>query len=271
MGGLTFDIGGGRGVSVNTATRTRLLDDIDARLASGQGFSVATLNLDHLVKLRRHSDFRDAYAAQSHVVADGNPIVWVSRLAGRPVELVPGCELVTPVSRMAAAQGVPVALLGSRPETLERAAKRLTARIPGLKIAEKISPDFGFDPFGPEADECIEALRRSGARICFLALGAPKQEVFAARAQKELPEMGFLSIGAGLDFLAGTQRRAPRWMRRIAMEWLWRMINEPKRLVERYTRCAMLMPGLSLAALRLRSEDVDFAALEGLREEPQEA
>jgi N-acetylglucosaminyldiphosphoundecaprenol N-acetyl-beta-D-mannosaminyltransferase len=115
-----------------------------------------------------------------------------------------------------------------------------------------VEASFGFDPFGMEADACIEALRRSGARVCFLALGAPKQEIFAARAQAALPEVGFLSIGAGLDFLAGSQTRAPLWMRRWALEWLWRAVGDPKRLAMRYVRCAMLMPGLTLDGLRQR-------------------
>lgn len=261
-----FDAGGGRRIAVNTATRARLLAEIESRLADRKGFSVATLNLDHLVKLRRFRAFREAYARHSHVVADGNPIVWISRLEGRSVDLIPGCELVHPVARLAADRGVPVAFLGSRETTLERAAERLERRHPGLEVAARISPSFGFDPFGMEADACIEALRRSGARICFLALGAPKQEVFAARAQAALPEVGFLSIGAGLDFLAGTQKRAPLWMRRWALEWLWRAVGDPKRLAMRYVRCAMLMPGLTMDGLRRRLTRRPSIPAEGLAE-----
>ncbi len=261
-----FDAGQGRRIAVNTATRTRLLAEIDSRLADRKGFSVATLNLDHLVKLRRFPVFRQAYARQSHVVADGHPIVWISRLAGRAVHLIPGCELVHPVARLAADRGAPVAFLGSRETTLARAAERLERRHPGLEVAARISPSFDFDPFGMEADACIEELRRSGARVCFLALGAPKQEVFAARAQSALPEVGFLSIGAGLDFLAGTQKRAPLWMRRFALEWLWRAVDDPKRLAMRYVRCATLMPGLILDGLRVRLAGRPAITAEGLAE-----
>lgn len=247
-----FDAGAGRRVEVDTACRDDLLTDIDARLAEGRGFSVATLNLDHLVKLRRQPAFRRAYAAHSHVVADGNPIVWMSHVAGRPLRLVPGCELVRPAAGLAARHGAPAALLGARPATLAAAAQRLCAEHPGLTVAAEIAPAFGFDPEGPEADACIERLRESGARLCFLALGAPKQEIFAARAQKALPGVGFLSVGAGIDFLAGTQKRAPRWMRSAALEWLWRAVTDPRRLAVRYIRCALLLPGMTLDALALR-------------------
>ena len=101
-------------VAVNVPSRAELLDDLETRLAQGRGFTVATLNLDHLVKLERDAAFRDAYLAQSHVTADGNPVVWLSGLAGRRIELVTGSDLVLPVVQAAARRGVPVALLGGR-------------------------------------------------------------------------------------------------------------------------------------------------------------
>ena len=96
----------------------------------------------------------------------------------------------------------------------------------------------------------IEALRNSGARLTFLALGAPKQEMFAARCREILPDMGFASVGAGLDFLAQSQRRAPSWMRKLALEWLWRIGSNPRRLAGRYALCAVAMPRLAFSALR---------------------
>ena len=132
--------------------------------------------------------------------------------------------------------------------------ERLAALHPGLRITAKIAPPMGFDPYGPEADKALEALRASNAQLVFLALGAPKQEIFAARAQRSLPNVGFLSIGAGLDFIAGTQTRAPRWFRQRAMEWLWRALTDPRRLAKRYARCALLLPGLAWDALSRRGE-----------------
>ena len=97
---------------VNFPTEAALLADLEACLARGQGFAIATLNLDHVVKLRRDPAFRAAYSAQSHVVADGNPIVWMAHLAGRrDVALVPGSELIAPVAAMAARLGIPLVRL----------------------------------------------------------------------------------------------------------------------------------------------------------------
>lgn len=237
---------------VNFASQRDLLTDLDRHWSEGRGFAVATLNLDHIVKMRQSDAFRAAYLAQTHVVADGNPIVWLSRLAGRPVELVPGSELIAPLSVLAAARSVPVALLGATQDTLDLAAAQLEKAHPGLQVVTRIAPPFGYDPEGEDAVSNLKEVAASGARLCFLALGAPKQEKLAVMGRTHAPECGFVSIGAGLDFIAGSQTRAPRWVRKLALEWVWRLLSNPTRLAARYGRCILIMPGLTMAALRER-------------------
>lgn len=235
---------------VNVADADSLLSLARHRLATRDGFALATINLDHVVKLRDPGPFQEAYAAQDFVVADGNPIVWLSRLAGQPVELVPGSDMVLPLARLAAETGTPVALLGSTDDALAAAAETLTARVPGLEVAGTFAPPFPFDPTNSAADDLLDQVAASGARLVFLALGAPKQEILAARGRTRTPQLGFVSIGAGLDFIAGTQTRAPAWVRKLAMEWVWRMMTNPRRLAKRYALCALILPGLVLDARR---------------------
>ena len=239
-------------ITVNLPHAAALLTAAKARMAARQGFALATINLDHLVKLKNDPSFRRAYAAQDLVVADGNPIVWLSRLARRPVQLVPGSELVVPLARVAAQAGVKVALLGSTEPALAAAADVLRAEAPGLDVALQIAPPMGFDPEGPEAAAMLRLLETSGIGLTFIALGAPKQERLAARGRELAPSVGFASIGAGLDFLAGTQTRAPEWVQKIAMEWAWRMMSNPRRLLGRYAACFRILPGEVLKALRAR-------------------
>jgi exopolysaccharide biosynthesis WecB/TagA/CpsF family protein len=239
-------------VVVTAPNRADLLADIEGRFRDRRGFAVATINLDHVVKLRANPAFLKAYLAQTHVTADGNPIVWLSRMAGETVELIPGSDLVGPVAAIAARTDTPVALFGSTDAALAAAADVLMANHPGLRVVLKLSPPMGFDPAGPQADAAIAQIRASGARLCYLALGAPKQEIFAARALAALPEVGFLSIGAGLDFLAGSQRRAPWVFRKLALEWLWRLGSNPSRLAGRYASCVAVLPGLAATAIRAR-------------------
>lgn len=245
----TFDM-----VNIAIQTQDSLLADLEQHFENGRGFTVATLNLDHLVKLRRSEAFRDAYDRHTHVVADGNPIVWLNRLAGRQVGLVPGSDLVMPVAAVAARRSVSVALLGATTETIELAAHRLEAVNPNIDIVAKIAPSNNFDPFGTEADACLNEIEASGARLCMLALGAPKQELFAARGLERIPHCGFLSVGAGLDFIAGTKKRAPLWVRKLALEWLWRLASDRRRLTNRYRNCALLLPDLAVSALRYRMD-----------------
>lgn len=248
---MDFSVAGAR-IVVNVPDSAALIDAVRARLRAGEGFALATINLDHLVKLRSDAAFRAAYQAQDLVVADGNPIVWLSLLAGRPVRLVPGSDMVMPLARIAALEGVKVGFVGSTSESLAAAGEALQAAVPGLEIAARIAPPMGFDPQGPGAEAVFEELRAAGARMVFVALGAPKQEMLAARGRSLAPQIGFASIGAGLDFLSGRQVRAPKWVRAIAMEWAWRLLASPGRLGPRYAKCAAILPGHSWHALLSR-------------------
>ncbi|MGC3940439.1 WecB/TagA/CpsF family glycosyltransferase [Roseobacter sp. EG26] len=242
------------GITVTVPDQAALLADLERCFQSGQGFSVATLNLDHVVKLSRNKAFRAAYGDQTHITADGNPIVWLSRLAGQDVSLVPGSELISPVADLAARHQVPVALFGATDEALAAAAAALSQQHPGLDVVLCRAPAMGFDPLADAAAADIAAIEASGARLCFLALGAPKQEIFAARARSALPGTGFVSIGAGLDFIAGTQTRAPAWVQAVAAEWLWRLLGSPRRLAARYGACFLVLPKLTGRALLARRQ-----------------
>lgn len=231
-------------VEVNIATRAALDAAVVSRFRAGKGFALATLNLDHLVKLVDDRDFAMAYLAQDFVVADGNPVVWLSRLARQPVDLMPGADLVVPLARLAADENVSVALIGSTSAALEQAASALQSAVPNLTIAVCIAPPMEFDAQGAAAEVLLKQAAQSGAGMAFLALGAPKQELLAARARNVTPKMAMVSIGAGLDFLAGTQHRAPKLLRMLALEWVWRLMQNPTRLTGRYLRCIAIMPRL---------------------------
>jgi N-acetylglucosaminyldiphosphoundecaprenol N-acetyl-beta-D-mannosaminyltransferase len=239
-------------ISVNVFSKTELINDLCSQLSNGRGFTVATLNLDHLVKIRKDAQFAKSYSNHTHVTADGNPIVWLHAISGKRINLVPGSTVIEPLIKDAAKLSVPVALFGSTEDSLRLAAEYLEARIPNIFIVAKIAPPMGFDPTGPYASECIAKLKASGAQLCIVALGAPKQEVFAHYASLRLPKMGFISIGAGLDFLSGKQRRAPHFFQRLALEWLWRLCSNPRKFIGRYAACLSILPAATILALRYR-------------------
>lgn len=239
-------------VTVNVTDRTTLLAAVAQRFVAREGFALATINLDHLVKLRASPAFRTIYAVQDFVVADGNPIVWLSRLARHPVELVPGSDMVIPLVRLAVQYNRRVALIGTTEQALRTAASELESKIPGLNVALTIAPTMGFDPSGTEAKAILARLAAADIGFCVLALPVGKQEVLSGLGRNLTPHTGFANFGAGLDFLAGSQTRAPRWMRMLAMEWLWRAISNPRRMLPRYAACFAILPGQIAAALKLR-------------------
>jgi exopolysaccharide biosynthesis WecB/TagA/CpsF family protein len=232
------------GITINVSSLPDAVSSIVSAAQSGDNFSVCTLNLDHVVQLQERADFRAAYRRARFVTADGFPIVMLSHLIGTPIKRTTGADLVEPLCREARRRGLPVFMMGSNAQTLSLTAQRLAERFRGLRIAGTYAPGMNFDPYSSEADLAIDRIRASGAKLCFVALGAPRQEVFAARCIDELDGTGMLCIGAALDFIAGTQKRAPSITQKIGLEWAWRMLNDPRRLAPRYARCMAVVPRL---------------------------
>jgi N-acetylglucosaminyldiphosphoundecaprenol N-acetyl-beta-D-mannosaminyltransferase len=215
--------------------------------------NVFTLNLDHIVKMRKDTEFRAAYGRAGLITADGFPIVLACSIQGKRVSRVAGSDLIAPVVAEAARSGKSIYLFGSSSQVLSTVSLLLIGQNTGLTIAGVSSPPQGFDPTSADARRCIEAIGASKADLCFVALGAPKQELFADRGKGLLPNVSFICIGAGLDFIAGAQVRAPRWMQQGNLEWLWRAVSDPRRLLYRYLLCLVALPGiLARAALDAR-------------------
>ena len=222
---------------------------IIGKTTTRSGFTVFTLNLDHLVKLRTQPAFQEAYHLADLVTADGEPVAWLSRFQSPGVKRTTGADLFVPLIQAAAQHGLPVYMFGSTIAVLTKTSDRLMIDTRGrLKIAGLSSPSAQFDPEGPEADAAIDDITASGARLCFVALGAPKQEVFAARAVARGCTAGFICIGAAVDFVAGAQVRAPIFFQRYGMEWAWRLACNPQRLAKRYTDCARVLIDVAILA-----------------------
>lgn len=215
---------------------------------SGRSGTVFTINLDHVVKLRRDALFAAAYKRASLVLPDGMPIIWAGKLQGKKLARVTGADLVDPLCAEAGARGLPVAVYGSTDSVLRTAAEKLKSRYPALTVSAAIAPRAGVDVMSSDVEADIEHIRKSGARICFVALGAPKQELLAARFAGD-DGMVFVCIGAALDFIAGRQTRAPSLFQNTGAEWLWRLALSPRRLGRRYLDCALVLPNVLLSAL----------------------
>jgi N-acetylglucosaminyldiphosphoundecaprenol N-acetyl-beta-D-mannosaminyltransferase len=218
---------------------------------------VVTPNVDHVVKLQSHPEMRAAYHDAALVVADGWPLVAASRWLGRPLpERVAGSDLVP--SLLAAGQEIPdfrVFLLGAAAGVGTRAAERIRTHWPGANVCGVASPRFGFDMDSKESGEVIERINAATPHLLVVGLGAPRQEIWLRRYAAQLNARVAIAAGATIDFLAGIQRRAPNWIQSVRMEWLFRLMMDPKRLAGRYARDAVVFPRLVAAEWwRVRGE-----------------
>lgn len=236
-------------INVNILNISHLLSKIEFFISSGIGFSVATLNLDHAVQLSKNSTFFSSYREQTLVTADGWPIVGLGRLQGVKISRTTGADIVEPIIELLTKLGKSIAIVGTEKTALEKAIGVLRAKHPTLAVSYTNSPPFAFDPLSDDAEQIVHELAQSGAAVCFIALGAPKQEIFAARAMKITPGIGYISVGAAIDFLANHQIRAPRWLQQLGLEWFWRLALNPRRLFWRYVKCAGILPVLLYEAL----------------------
>jgi N-acetylglucosaminyldiphosphoundecaprenol N-acetyl-beta-D-mannosaminyltransferase len=162
------------------------------------------------------------------------PLVWLSRLKGEPlVERVAGVELVMQSCRVGAELGSKVFLLGAAPGVAQAAAKRIEEAYPGIEIVGTLSPPMGA--LTPQEDQnIIDLIRRVAPDFLFVALGAPRQDLWIHQHLSELQVPVAMGVGCVLDLLAGNVRRAPLWMQRSGLEWAYRLVQEPGRLWRRY-------------------------------------
>jgi N-acetylglucosaminyldiphosphoundecaprenol N-acetyl-beta-D-mannosaminyltransferase len=225
------------GVRIARASQAQLLAEIDAALDRGEGGWLVTANVDFLQRAHADPEVRSLYRKATLSVADGAPVVWASRLAGRPVpERVAGSDLVWSLARMAAPKGRRLYLLGGEGDVAERAAEKLLAASPGLVIAGRSSPWVSSPPTGEEIAALAEQVVAARPDLVYVALGSPKQEYVIDALRAQLPRAWLMGCGISLAFVAGEVARAPRWMQRSGLEWLHRLAQEPGRLTGRYLR-----------------------------------
>ena len=217
---------------IDQITLMEALDSIERLVDSRRGGAVFTPNVDHLVTAESDAALREAYATADLALVDGMPVVWASRLLGTPLpERISGADLTPILLERAAHRGLRVYLFGALPGVADKAAERLRDR--GIVVAGTASPVVGLTA-QPDEDEIVAQISAARPDLVLVALGSPKQELFIHRNARQLAPAVCIGVGATLDFLAGTVRRAPRWMSRAGLEWLFRLIQEPRRLARRY-------------------------------------
>jgi N-acetylglucosaminyldiphosphoundecaprenol N-acetyl-beta-D-mannosaminyltransferase len=223
------------GVQIDNLNEMAVVDRVLSDQAAGRGGRVVTPNVDHLRQIYADVDLQSLVSEADLVLADGMPLIWASRILKTPLaERVTGAQLIWSLSEAAAERGVPVFLLGGAPGVAERAGVAIANRHPRLKLAGTYSPPLGFEDDGEQMREIVSKIERTSPGVIFCGLGFPKQERLMAILAGRFPDAWFVGCGASLDMAAGDVRRAPKWMQAMGLEWLCRLVQEPRRLFSRY-------------------------------------
>jgi N-acetylglucosaminyldiphosphoundecaprenol N-acetyl-beta-D-mannosaminyltransferase len=216
-------------------TPAEVVETVFAGLREGRGGTLVTPNLDILQLCSERAETAALFNGASLAVADGMPLLWLARLAGRPLPArVAGSDLVWLLAERAAREGRSLFLLGGDEGVAPLAQRALERRYPGLRVAGVASPRVSFPPTAQQLKDLCEVLTAASPDVVYCAFGAPKQEQIAAELAGEFPHTWFIACGASLSFIAGHRNRAPRLVQRMGLEWLHRMLDEPGRLARRY-------------------------------------
>ncbi len=225
------------GVPIENLTMEQALDRIERFVLVGRQMEkthqIATVNVDFLVKAMEDKELRDLLQNADMCTADGMPLVWGSRLLGSPLkERVTGSDMVPQLAARAAEKGLTLYFMGGSEGSAEVAKDILVKRHPNLQIVGTSCP---FWKPGEQFDEAVlDDIREAAPDVLLVALGNPKQELWIQQYGKAVGVPVMIGVGASIDFVAGNVKRAPKWMQRVGLEWLGRLLQEPGRLWKRY-------------------------------------
>lgn len=238
------------GCSIDNLTMEETLQTVEGFILTGRPHQHVVVNVDKLVKASRDPELRRIINDCALVNVDGMPVVWASRLLGRPLkERVAGCDLFEALMRRAGEKGWRVFLLGAREEVVSKVASTYRHKYPNLVLAGYRN---GYWKGEAEEAEVVEQIRAARPDLLFVAISSPKKEQFLGRWQAEMKVPFAMGVGGTFDVAIGHLKRAPLWMQKSGLEWFYRFLQEPRRMFRRYFIEDMAFIRLFLKELKLK-------------------
>lgn len=219
------------GCQIDNLSMEETLHTIEKFIQSGRPHQHVVVNVDKLVKASRDVELRRIINACPLINVDGMPVVWASRLLGKPLkERVAGVDLFESLMKRSAEKGWRVYLLGAREEVVSGVKQVYMRKYPGLTVA-----GYRNGYWKPEEEaEVVEQIKAAQADLLFVAISSPMKEHFLGRYQAELKIPFAMGVGGTFDVVVGKVKRAPVWMRDAGLEWFYRFLQEPRRMFKRY-------------------------------------
>lgn len=220
---------------IDNLTMDETLEAIDDLIQRNINAYVVTPNVDHIVQLERGGELCEVYQNANLILADGMPLLWIAKWYGTPIkQKISGSDLFPLLCEMAANKGYTMYFLGAEEGVDAKAAENLTKRYVGLQVVGTYSPPIGFEKDENELDKVRRKILEVKPHILIVGLGCPKQELFILHNKDKLEVPISLGFGASLDFEANHIKRAPKWISDHGLEWLFRIIQDPRRMAKRY-------------------------------------
>lgn len=220
---------------IDNLTMKEALVRIDELIKENKNAYVVTPNVDHIIQIERGGELVEAYKNADLILTDGKPLIWISKWYGTPIkEKISGSDLFPRLCALAAIKGYKMYFLGAAEGVAATAANNLIKKYPGLQVVGTYSPPIGFEKDVAEMEKIKKQIKEAAPHILIVGLGCPKQEMFIFHHREALGVPISLGLGASLDFEAGNIKRAPKWMADHGLEWLFRITQDPKRMIKRY-------------------------------------
>ena len=225
------------GTPIDVLDTQAVLSRLEQFIEEGKFHQIATANTDFLINALDDPELRYILRHADLVMPDGMPLLWAAKMMRSPLpERVTGADIVPAIAKLSAERGYRVFMLGAKPEIAARAKAKMEAEYPGIKIVGCISPPIA-KLVEMDHQPILDEIQRSKPDILLVAFGNPKQEKWIHLHQEALKDVAVcIGVGGTFDFIAGEISRAPQWMQKSGLEWLFRLAQEPKRLWKRYTR-----------------------------------
>lgn len=220
---------------INNATMPETVAAIEQMITTDKKFYVVAINVDVVVKIEEDPYLKKVVDNADMVLVDGKPLVWISRLHGKPLKAkISGSDLVPLLCEVAAEKGYRIFIIGGKDGIAEQAKEKLESRLPQIKIVGTYAPPFGFEKNESELDKINQMISAVHPDLLIACFGCPKQEKWIYENIEKYDAKVSICAGATVDFLAGRVKRAPRWMCEHGLEWFYRFLQEPKRMFRRY-------------------------------------